>query len=71
MIETINKNYKFPDKIFKSGSCIYAEYKKWLYQSRGVQNLKTNEIAVLDLIAIESFMYGKRWIYMGYKDFNI
>lgn len=71
MIETRNKNYKFPDKLFKSGSCIYAEYKKWLYQSRGIDDLKSNEISTLDLIAMESFMYGKRWTYMSYKDFNV
>jgi len=69
--DTLNKNWKPTQKIVKSGDWIISEWKKWLYQKRGIQDLSMIEIAIIDIIAEMSFRYGNRYCYLSYSDFGI
>ena len=71
MKDTLNKNWKPTQKIVKSGDWIISEWKKWLYQKRGISDLNSNEIAIIDFIAEMSFRWGHRYCYLSYEELQL
>jgi len=70
MKETREQNYKPSKNEIKSGDWIVTEYLKWLYQKRGISDLKPKELFVIMLILESSFRYGCKYAYLSYDDFG-